>query len=346
LIARDGKSRDLHIGSDQQLTPVAQLRPCMYDVIANSALQYLKIDRPMLAQFARQSESDDDISVHVMDEDTPANHLTVALCQDLMDDKVALPSLPEIAQKIQQVFKRPNCDADKITQVLLTDPAMTGKLIKVANSPLYQGAVATDTLQAAIVRLGMDTTYKLVISYALNELFSSKSSRLAKKMQELSTHSRKVAAISRLLAERSGQFDPEQAMLAGLVHDLGVIVILGYLDAHDDALDDEDALEQTIHTMRPQISGMLMHKWNFTEDIVTAAEECEDWFRNPQDDPDLCDLVLLAQYHSLMGTAAMESLPPITTLPAMSKLNIGPQESIELIKQSREQLAEVERLFH
>ena len=60
LVARDGKSRDLHITADQELTPIAQLRPCMYDVVANSALQYLKIDRQKLAEFAQHSESSTD----------------------------------------------------------------------------------------------------------------------------------------------------------------------------------------------------------------------------------------------------------------------------------------------
>ena len=182
------------------------------------------------------------------------------------------------------------------------------------------------------------------MAYALNDLFSSKTQHVAERMRELSSHSRKVAAMSRLLARQTRRFDPEQAMLAGLIHDLGIIVILDYLEKHDDASSVE-LMEQTIATMRPQISGMLMQKWNFSDDIVTAAEECEDWFRNPGDEPDLCDLILVAQYHSLMGTDKMSELPPITSLPAMTKLGLTPSESIELIKQSRDEIAEMERLL-
>jgi HD-like signal output (HDOD) protein len=348
LKARDGKVQELSFDDKQELNPIAQLRPCMYDVIAAGQLSYLKIDKRLLTQFAQlmgQAEDGDDISVHMFEGDADANSLTMHLYQDLIEDKITLPSLPEVAHKIQQVFNREDVNANKVAQVLLTDPAMTGKLIRVANSALYRGVAQIDTLQAAVVRLGMDTTYKLVMTYAMNELFESHSEYVSKRMQQLSIHCRKVAAISRVLAENSKTFDPELAMLAGLVHDLGVIFILNYIDLHGGDHPDTEQLEQTIVTMRPQITGMLMQKWNFTEEIIRVAEECEDWFRNPGDEADLCDLVMIAQYHSMMGMPEMQALPPITTLPAMVKLQMGPKESIELIKQSREKIAEIEKLL-
>lgn len=348
LIARDGKKQELKITPAEELNPIAQLRPCMYDVQAKSRLSYLKIDKNLLTQFAQQIDSGveiDDISVHMFEGDMETNLMTLHLYQDLIEDKITLPSLPEVAQKIQQVFRNDEADAEKISQILMTDPAMTGKLIRVANSALYSGVSSTDTLQAAVVRLGMDTTYKLVMTYAMNELFISQSAYVSKRMQQLSAHCRKVAAISWVLASNTRLFDPEIAMLAGLVHDLGIIVILNYMDQHSEEMDAPEQLEQTIATMRPQITGLLMQKWNFTQEIVTVAEECEEWFRNPADEADLCDLVMIAQYHAMMGGAEMQSLPPITTLPAMQKLNMGPAESIALIKESRAKIAEIENLL-
>jgi HD-like signal output (HDOD) protein len=348
LTARDGKVQELKFDTKQELNPIAQLRPCMYEVRAKSTPKYLKIDKRLLTQFAQQMESgadSEDISVHMFDGDSETNRLTMHLYQDLIEDKITLPSLPEVAQKIQKVFRSEHVGAEKISEVLLIDPAIAGKLIRVANSALYRGVSAIDTIQAAVVRLGMDATYKLVMTYAMNELFESHSDYVSQRMHQLSEHSRKVAAICRVLAESSKKFDPEQAMLAGLVHDLGVIVVLNYMDKHAQELPDRQQMEQTIVTMRPQITGMLMQKWNFTEEIIVVAEECEDWFRNPSDEADLCDLVMIAQYHSMMGTPEIQSLPPINTLPAMMKLHIGPAESIELIKQSRAKIAEIEKLL-
>jgi len=337
-IARDSAVKQLSFGESDELNPVAQLRPSMYDVYAAGPIQYLKIENKRLSEFANLSESgDEDISV--------TNPLTINLYQDLMLDKISLPSLPDVALRIQQVFKDENVDAGKVASILMTDPAITSKLIKVANSPVYQGVAATETLPAAIVRLGMDTTYKQVMAYAVNELFKGRSASVLKCMETLWAHSRKVAAISRLLAVSTGLFNPEQAMLAGLTHDLGVIVIVEYFQQQDEDPSDNENLQETIRLMRPQITGLLMHKWNFSNDMVMVAEECEDWFRNPSDSADLCDLVMVAQYHSLMGTRDIKSMPPIAKIPAMAKLKMGPQESIDLIKQSNREINEIERML-
>jgi len=344
-IARDGAVKLLSFNESDELNPFAQLRPSMYDVITTGPVDYLKIDKDLLNDFARQTESgDEDISVHALEDEDSMNPCTVHLYQDLMLDSIKLPSLPEVAQRIQTVFHDDNSGAEDLAGIIMTDPAITGKLIKIANSPVYQGVATTNTLQAAVVRLGMETTCKLVMAYAANELFKSQSQSVIDRMEKLWTHSRKVAAISRVLAQSSGLFDPEQAMLAGLMHDLGVIVIVEYLQQHESSAD-SNMIEDTIKIMRPQVTGLLMRKWNFSDEMVTVAEESEQWFRNARKDADLCDLVIVAQYHSLMGSTEMGSMPPISTIPAFSKFNMGPKESIELMKQSNKQISEIERML-
>ncbi len=345
-VAMDGKQTLFEISADEDLNPLAQLRPSMYDIIALGPVRYLRIDRDFLTQFAQLSETgDEDISVHMLGEEDGASPLTLHLYQDLLMDKLTLPSLPDVARRIQQAYHQEDTDADRLAHILMTDPAISAKLIKVANSPVYSGMANTETLQQAIVRLGMDTTYELVMAYAVNELFQAKTKRIEQQMRELWAHSRKVAAISRVLAANSGLFEPEHAMLAGLVHDVGVIVILQYFQDYCDPATPQQEMDETLKQLRPQVSSQLLRQWNFTEDMIVVAEESEQWFRNPKKEVDLCDLVLLAQYHALMGTPAIQDLPPITTLPAMGKFNMGPQESIELIKQSQKEIREIESLL-
>ncbi len=347
LFAVDGQQTDLQVDDREELNPLAQLRPSMYDIVAMGPVRYLRIDRDFLTQFAQLSETgDEDISVHMLDEEAGASPLTLHLYEDLLMDKLTLPSLPDVAHRIQQAYHQDDSDADQLAHILMTDPAISAKLIKVANSPVYSGLAATETLQQAIVRLGLDTTYELVMAYAVNELFQAKTPRVEQRMRELWSHSRKVAAISRVLAANSKLFDPEHAMLAGLVHDVGVIVILQYFQDYCDPNTPQEEMDETLQQLRPQISSTLLRQWNFSEDMITVAEESEQWFRNPKKEVDLCDLVLLAQYHSLMGTPAMEQMPPITTLPAMRKFSMGPQESIELIRQSQKEIREIEALLH
>jgi HD-like signal output (HDOD) protein len=345
--ANDGKQSETVFDEEQELNPIAQLRPSLYDVRAAGSVLYLKIDMDLLTEFAHLTlTGSEDISVHHLDNDDAENPLTFHLFKDLMSDKIQLPSLPEVAQRIQQAFQDDTVDAEQIANILMIDPAITGKLIKIANSPLYQGLATTNTLQAAIVRMGLNTTYKQVMAYAANELFRSHSDEVSERMKQLWPHSRKVAAISRVLARNTQLFDPDEAMLAGLMHDLGVIVIMEYMHLHDELDFKSEDIVQTVESMRPQITGMLMRKWNFSSEMITVGEECEHWFRNPDEKPDLCDLVLIAQYHAMMGTDTFQSLPPINTIPAMTKLKMGPSESMRLIKESNREIKEIERLLH
>ncbi|TDJ27008.1 MAG: HDOD domain-containing protein [Gammaproteobacteria bacterium] len=336
--------------ADGELNPIAQIRPCIYDIDAASEVKYIKIYTDQLTEFAQQLEQrdSDDIDVFTIEQSAQENELTIQLFQDLMTGNVALPSLPDVAQRIQQAFSQKAVNVGVLANIIHSDPAITAKLIMISNSVLYRGQDHIDTLNQAIVRLGLETTQKQVMTYAVNELFREKSSAMKAKMQKLWKHSQKVASLSRILARKSKLFDPSMAQLAGLIHDLGEIAILQYAQEHTEMYDDDNKLPQAIRALRPQITSMLLHKWNFSDELVTVGEESEDWFRNPQDEADLCDLVMIAQYHSFIGTPEMKNLPPISKLPALAKLGmdeLGPKESIEFLKQSKQEIQAIEALL-
>ncbi len=344
-------SRDKHVSvhsfnDEETLNPIAQLRPSMYSIQAVKTVTYLKIPRPLLTKYSNFNASGNTPDIELLEENPTINELTLKICKDMMNDELSIPSLPEIALKIQRVYQDDFADINSIVELLMIDPAISAKLIKIANSVVYQGEVPTETLKSAISRLGLDTTYKQVMAYAVNDLFKSSSVHMKERMEELWTHSRKVAAISHLLAKETKLFNPELAMLAGLVHDLGTIVILEYLENADLTDNDDVDSDLVINTLRPVITGMLMKKWNFTAETITVAEECEDWFRNPDNEADLCDIVMLAQYHSFIGTETIKSLPPITSIPAMKKLGLSPIDSIALIKNSKDKIKSMEALFN
>jgi hypothetical protein len=90
---------------------------------------------------------------------------------------------------------------------------------------------------------------------------------------------------------------------------------------------------------------MLLNKWNFAAEFVTVGEECEQWFRNPGNEPDLCDLVLIAQYHALISSSERAQLPPVKSLPAFAKLDMGDldfEQIMEFMHQSQEEIRAIE----
>lgn len=352
ITARDGAKKDYQSNPAGELTPIAQIRPCMYDVDVTQAVRFLKIDSNQLTEFAQKvsptenknENASENFEVTTISQSREESELTMHLFKDMTSGNVNLPSLPDVAMRIQQAFTTDNVDADTISRIIQSDPAITAKLIMVSNSPLYLGRDNIESLNQAVVRLGLETTQQLVMSYALKELFKSKSSLIKKRMQALWRHSRKVASLSKILARLTNNFDPERAQLAGLIHDLGEIAILQYAQDHSNLCEDEEKLLQVVKNLRPQITSMLLSKWNFGGDFVNVGEESEEWFRNPSNEPDLCDLILIAQYHSMIGTPEMAKLPPISKLPAFSKLGMGELTSPQILAFMAESKTEIEQI--
>lgn len=178
---------------DGELVPIAQLRPSMYRVAASEPVHYLKIYSDQLTEFAQRLDNDTtEIDVIEMDQSDEENALTIHLFQDLMSGDLKLPSLPNVAQRIQQAFADDAVNAEKICTIIQSDPVITAKLIMIANSALYGGQSKIESLQQAVVRLGFETTRKQVMTYAVKELFQGKTSAMKVQMQQLWKHSQHV----------------------------------------------------------------------------------------------------------------------------------------------------------
>lgn len=344
--AQDQRENRHESSTGGELTPIAKIRPSIYRVVAQRPSTCLFIHDDRLTEFAHQLGGDTgEMDVVEIEQSDEENALTIQLFQDLMSGNLKLPSLPDVAQRIQQAFAEDSVNAESICEIIYSDPAITAKLIMISNSALYRGQAQIESLQQAVVRLGLETTRKWVMTYAVKELFQGKTPDMKMQMQKLWKHSQHVASLSRLMAKQPRRFDVEMAQLAGLIHDLGEVAILQYAQDNDELTGNPDLLMQAVSKLRPQITGMLLTQWKFPSEFVTVGEECEDWFRNPGDEPDLCDLVLIAQYHALIGTEEMKKLPPVQSLPAFAKLGMDDLEIdqiLEFLEQSRAEIEAIE----
>ncbi len=342
-IAKDNTEKTIESAASGDLTPLAHIRPSMYDVEAASNIEYIKIPANLLIGIAQQMEDGGiNMDVVTIEQTDEQSQLTIHLFQEITSGNINLPSLPDVAHHIQHAFSQPHINADAVAEIIQADPAISAKLIMVANSALYSGTAQISTLKDAIVRIGLDATRIQVVIYVVKELFKSKLTEIKSKMQRLWKHSRRVAAFSRVLARQTRVASQEQAQLAGLIHDLGEIAILQFAQENPELYENDDKLDLAIHNLRPQITSMLLHKWNFTDELITVGEESENWFRNPRDEAELCDLVLIAQYHSLIGTEEMKQLPPIDKLPAFAKLGLSTDNPGEIMSFMKESKAEVD----
>jgi HD-like signal output (HDOD) protein len=347
-ITQDQQETRFAYADDGELSPIAQIRPSMYRVVADEPVRFFRLYSDQLADFARheiEGEPEADIELVEIDQATEQSMFQIQLFKDLLAGNLKLPSLPDVALRIQQAFADNLVTAETVGVIIQSDPVITAKMIMVANSALYGGLAPIETLKQAVVRLGLENTRKLVMAYAVSELFKSETAEMKTHMRAVWKHSQHVASLCRLLAGELDGFDVEQAQLAGLVHDIGEVAILQYAQQYEELRDNPEKLLEAVKSMRPQITGMMLEQWKFGPEFVTVGEGCEEWFRNPSDQPDLCDLVLIAQYHAMIGTPEQRSLPPIAALPAFAKLGMGNlaiEQIIEFMKTSRDKIKSIE----
>ena len=347
LNASDGKTKIITIDESQESRPVAQLRPCIYDVTALGPVDYMKIDTQRFVDFAQLTESSvADISVHSLfsddeEDDSIVNHLY----HNLMDKSILLPELPSVADRIQQVYNGESTDIDAMAHILIAYPDVARKIKNVARYAKNYDIGATEKTRRSIEQLGVLAVYCLIMTYAVGKLVKRLPESHLRLVVSFWDHSLNVAAISRVLAKKTRLVSPDLAMLAGLVHGIGVLVIDDFLLQHNNLMLDHLEIDHAVQVMRPEISSLLLRKWNFSDDLILVAEECGDWSRNKEGEADLCDLVLAANYLGLMKNDKNHSLPHVDTMPAIAKLAISPEDSISAIKEASVVRRNIKKLF-
>jgi len=348
LCASDGKKRVIEVGEHQELRAIARLRPSIYDVAALGPVSYLKIDVEKLAGLAQLPDSSlGEISVHSMfgDYDDEDSSIVNHLYHNLMDNSIKLPTLPSVAARIQQIYRGRATDVEAMVHILISYPDIASKIKNVARCRGDSDLSASGKLRYSIERLGMRAVYCLIMTYAIGKLVRRMPVAHLNRVSSFWGHSLNVAAIARILARKNGKFSPDVAMLAGLIHGIGVLVIDDRLLEHSHLMLDHLEVNHAIQVMRPEISSLLLRKWNFADELITVAEECGDWSRDAGARADLCDLVLAANYYSMMQGDSNRSLPGVDSIPAMRKLGITARDSIDAIKEAPAVTRNIKKLF-
>lgn len=212
----------------------------------------------------------------------------------LEEGKLDLPTLPDMARKIQDLIDDPNVSAHQVVNLLSADPAVSMHIIRAANSAAFNDGKSVDNLRNAISRLGYRMLRSMVINIAMTKLFQAGSPLIHQQLKKLWGHSREVAANCYVLARQQNHLKPDVAMLAGLVHDIGALPIYLHADRHHSHLD-QVTLEDMVCKFSSVIGAKLLQSWNFPEELIDVASGHENLQRvNDSGAADYADLVTMA----------------------------------------------------
>ncbi len=263
-------------------------------------------------------------------------------------EELQLPVLPEAVLKIRQVIRQADVGSTEIIQIVQADPVLSARLIKVANSPLYGTWREIKTVRDAVRRLGLETTKNLSFSLSVSQLFHARSSFIKQQIEQIYNECIQVSSLSYVIARScASHLDPEQALLAGLLHKLGVIPVLRYIDEHPGLVRDTRSLSKSLTNLCLPVSRLLFERWHFDTEFLDVVEFADNWYRDTGQDADYVDIVIAAKILHHQHTDKLDEAIKVDKLPVAEKLGLFEinNSGLPFYEQAKQEVADMQHMF-
>ena len=240
----------------------------------------------------------------------------------------------------------PECTIKAATGLLKSDPGLVAFIMRTSNSVRYLLRQPPRDLDAAVLRIGLTTTASLATAYATRSMFTISTPVLKKLMINSYQNATKVSILSYLLAEKLRGFDADTAMLAGLLQDIAIPPLLTRLVDRPEIFNNTKKRTDVINKLSPVVSALILKHWGFENKIIDVVRARKQWDRNERDELDMGDIVLIARWYALLGTAEFSDCPPLSDIPAIQKFpsaELTHEKSLKLLEESRQEMKDLQQ---
>lgn len=188
-----------------------------------------------------------------------------------------LPTLPTIAVEVNRLLQDYDTSIRDLSSTIEKDQSIVGKMLKLVNSAFFGLSSKVSNIPHAVTLLGFNAIRNAVVSVSVIDIFKQKSTKNDFDITEFWTHSVSVAITSRVLAEKSRIHSPDECFIAGLLHDMGKLVMCQYLPElfqtvletkKNNGLSFYEAEKKSIPVTHAQIGGFLAKKWKLPSALV------------------------------------------------------------------------------
>jgi HD-like signal output (HDOD) protein len=218
-----------------------------------------------------------------------------SIIDDLEHDRLPLPTLPEVAIRVRETADDDNASITDVARIIETDAALSARIVQVGNSALYRGINPAETVQAAAMRMGLDTVRTLATSLVMKQLFQATHPVVDHYLRRAWKQSTDVAALSAMIAKSSTTLAADSALLAGLTHSIGLSPILVKAEGDSELLNNSQLLERLIFDIYPIVGSQILRNWGFSEALVKVPAEHLNTERNGDNGKaDYVDIVQVA----------------------------------------------------
>ncbi len=256
-----------------------------------------------------------------------------------------LPQLPQVMLRLIKACKAEKTSIEELTEIISTDPSLVSRLLQIIGSPYVNLPKEVNSIKTAVVYLGMDTIRNIAISTSAMHFFKLSKAVKSFDLVRFWYHSYKCAVMARMISEENGYSNPEEFFLAGLLHDIGRLVLMQnfpeqYQTLFETAPTEDQILSSEMNLFdadTPQVSAWLFSQWNLNpliSDAVLFINESAEQIESA-----LSHVKILYVANVLADTDALEKIPEILSLadisgPRLEKLLVSAEEEVGVISKS------------
>lgn len=199
------------------------------------------------------------------------------IARDLSGEVVSFPTFLDITFQVRTALKNPRLTVDELGRLVAAEPLMSTKVIRLANSAaINRSGRAIVDIRSAIGRVGMEAVRTVSFAVAMEQLLNSKKMAAFQTLsRRLWEHTMHVAALSRVLARRLTRVNVDEALFAGLVHDIGVFYLLSRAVNFPELVASPRELHQLLVQWHDHIGHALLAAMGMPEDLALVVQEHE-----------------------------------------------------------------------
>jgi HD-like signal output (HDOD) protein len=271
--------------------------------------------------------------------------------QLLVDSVLHLISLPDIYLRLQQTIDDPLHSRDQIAEIVAYDPALSARVLRIANSSYYGFPREIETVSSAVGLIGELDLCNLVLATTVIGAMTALDYK-GVDIDEFWLHSLRCGITARLLARSVGDFDPEILFLAGILHDLGILVIYQQEAALAGAVKRQMA-EQ--HQLRDQaerellgfdhaeVGALLIKAWGLSEEL-SELTRCHHQYQLAQSNQVATIILALANLLADNDVAFADG-SDIRLTSLIEQLDINEDKLAEIVETGEQQCAEIRSII-
>lgn len=254
--------------------------------------------------------------------------------------ELAFPTSAQVALRVRRALEDPECHIEKAAQLVQAEPLLSARVVAMANSVVFNrsGREITD-VRTAVTRLGFATVRALASALVTRQLAGTPEGPAAREIAaRLWEHTAHVASLAHIVARRVTRQDPETALFAGIIHEVGGFYLLSRAKDFDGLLDGEPV--EWIEEGEREVGGAVLDVLEVPQPVREAIEGYWDGFL-AMPPASLADTLLLAEelspvgspLHGLGGKRAGEGMT------ASLDLAIGSATLTSILAESEEEVA-------